>query len=49
LTAGFEFVDINDDGVTCVNAPPGSFNANPSSGWQYIYLLTDNDASVPNG
>ena len=48
LTAGFEFVDNNDDGLVCLKAPPGSFNANPNSLWQYIYVLVDNDASVPN-
>ena len=49
LTAGFEFVDNNDDGVVCFKAPFGSFNANPNSLWQYIYVIVDNDASVANG
>ena len=48
LTAGFEVVDNNSDGLACLKAPHGSFNANPNSNWQYIYVLVDNDASVPN-
>ena len=48
LTAVFEAVDNNDDGLACVKAPPGTFNANPSSPWQYAYSFVDNDASVPS-
>ena len=47
LAAVFDAVD-NDDGLACVKAPPGTFNANPSSPWQYAYSFVDNDASVPS-
>ena len=47
LTAGFESLDRNDDGLVCFKS--FSSNANPASLLQYFYNTVDNNASVPSG
>jgi hypothetical protein len=47
LTAQFHAIDKNDDGTVCVQETRGSFQANPASGWQFLYNAIDNNASVP--
>ena len=46
ITAGFESVDRNDDGLICFKSFPS--NANPASLLQYFYNVVDNNASVPS-
>ena len=47
LTAGFDSLDGNDDGLVCFQSFPT--NANPASLLQYFYNTVDNNASVPSG
>jgi len=47
LTAGFDSLDGNNDGLVCFQS--FSTNANPASLLQYFYNTVDNNASVPSG
>ena len=47
LTAGFDSLDRNDDGLVCFQSFPT--NANSASLLQYFYNTIDNSASVPSG
>jgi hypothetical protein len=47
LTAGFDSLDGNNDGLVCFKN--FSTNANPASLVQYFYNTVDNNASVPSG
>jgi hypothetical protein len=47
LTAGFDSLDQNNDGLVCFKSFP--INANPASLLQYFYNTVDNNASVPSG
>ena len=47
LTAAFETLDINGDGIVCFKSY--SSNANEVTLQQYAYNAADNNASVPSG
>jgi hypothetical protein len=47
LTAAFETLDINGDGIVCFQSY--SSNANEMTLQQYAYNAADNNASVPSG
>ena len=47
LTAGFDSLDRNNDGLVCFQSFPT--NANPASLLQYFYNTVDNNTSVPSG
>ena len=47
LTAGFDSLDRNNDGLVCFETFPT--NANPASLLQYFYNTVENNASVPSG
>jgi hypothetical protein len=47
LETTFTTIDKNGDGEICLKESVGSEQANPASGWIYLYLGTDNNASNP--
>jgi hypothetical protein len=47
LTAGFNKVDHNGDGVVCFK-DVGALNGGQAN-WAYTYNIVDDDASVPTG
>jgi hypothetical protein len=47
LTAGFDSLDRNNDGLVCFKSFPT--NASPASLLQYFYNTVDNSASAPGG
>lgn len=47
LTAGFDSLDRNNDGLVCFQSFPT--NASAASLLQYFYNTVDNNASVPSG
>jgi hypothetical protein len=42
------FWDKNGDGLLCVQDTPGAAHSSPASLWQYLYNITDNNASKPD-
>jgi hypothetical protein len=48
LDAFYDAEDSNGDGVLCWQSIP-PVDTNPASGWQYLYNVVDDQASVPSG
>jgi hypothetical protein len=48
LAAFYDAEDTNGNGVICFQSIP-PVETNPSSGWQYLYNIVEDNASVPTG
>jgi hypothetical protein len=48
LAAFYDAEDTNGNGVICFQSIP-PVKTNPASGWQYLYNIVEDRASVPSG
>jgi hypothetical protein len=48
LAAFYDNADGNGNGVICFQSIP-PVETNPASGWQYLYNIVEDNASVPSG